>query len=527
MSRIWSGTQWRRGLCGTTLAIASAVSMSAMMASPGSAAITNAASSTRGKVLTIASGDATTTLDPGKAAIDASDALYEELAYEPLINLASGPEYLPGLATSWKYVGSGNKKFVLTIRSGAKFSDGTPVTAQAVANSINYWRNADGPVVSYAAAIQSVTATGPNTVAVVCKTSDGDLPIVFSRYIGAGDIISPAGLASPKALENKTFGAGPYMLDPSQTVVGSTYTYVPNPYFYDQSAIHWDKVVVEVISNDNAALSALQTGQVQVAGVSASTAAGAGSSLNLFTAPAQFEGLYLVNRTPGSPLGSVLVRQALNYAVDRSAIAKAIFGQYASPSDESAVPGWNGWDPTYVDHYTYNVAKAKQLLAEAGYSKGFTLTVDSLNEFEMSTVSQAIAGYLAKIGVTLKSTATTTVAQYVTDGLSKKYDAISMFYGGLPMFVQYQTIFAKTAGLFNPFATQDTQFDTLAAQGAAAPGAQGTADFRALQRAVVDQAWNLGVLYADETWLATKSVKGFDVGPGNVNPDPNTIAPAS
>ena len=86
------------------------------------------------------------------------------------------------------------------------------------------------------------------------------------------------------------------------------------------------------------------------------------------------------------------------------------------------------------------------------------------------------------------------------------------------MFVQYQTIFAKSAGLFNPFATQDTQFDTLAAQGAAAPGAQGTADFRALQRAVVDQAWNLGVLYADETWLTTKSVEGFDVRPGQRQP---------
>ena len=527
MSQIWTRMQWRQGLYRTTLAIAAALFITTTVASTGFAAPMNRVTNARGSVLTIASGDATTTLDPGKAAIDASDAVYEELAYEPLINLANGPTYLPGLATSWKYVGSGNKEFVLTIRSGAKFSDGTPVTAQAVANSINYWRNANGPVVSYASAIKSVTATGPSAVQVDCKTSDGDLPIVFSRYIGAGDIISPAGLADPKALENKTFGAGPYMLDPSQTVVGSTYTYVPNPYFYDQSAVHWSKVVVKVISNDNAALSALQTGQVEVAGVGASTAAGAGSSLDLFTAPAQFEGLYLVNRTPGSPLGNLKVREALNYAVDRAAIAKAIFGTYASPSDESAVPGWNGWDPSYVDHYTYDVARAKQLLAEAGYAKGFTLTVDSLNEFDMSTVAQAIAGYLAKIGVNLRITATTTVAQYVTDGLSKKYDTISLFYGGLPMFVQYQTIFAKNAGLFNPFATQSTLFDTLASQGAAAPGAHGTAVFQELQRAVVEQAWNLGVLYADETWLTTKSVKGFAVGPGNVNPDPNTIAPAS
>jgi peptide/nickel transport system substrate-binding protein len=478
-------------------------------------------------VLTIASGDATTTLDPGKAAIDASDAVYEELAYEPLINLANGGQFLPGLATSWSYVGSGNEEFVMTIRSGAKFSDGTPVTAAAVAASINYWRNANGPVVAYASAIKSVKATGPSTVEVDCAQSDPNLPIVFSRYIGAGDIISPAGLAHPSALQNRTFGAGPYMLAPSQTVTGSTYTYVPNPYFYDQSAIHWSKVVVKVISNDNAALSALQTGEVNVAQVGADTVAGAGSSLKLYTAPAQFEGLYLVNRDPGSPLAKLQVRQALNYAVDRDAIAKAIFGKFADPSDESAVPGWDGWDPSYMSYYTYNPGEAKKLLAEAGYAKGFTLTVDSLNQFEMSTVAQAIAGYLSKVGVTLDITATTTVGQYVTDALSKKYDVVSMFYGGLPMYVQYQTIFAKNAGVFNPFATQSSLFDSLAAKAAALPGSQGVAGFQQLQQAVVNQAWNLGVLYADETWLTTSNISGFSVGPGNVNPDPDAIGPAS
>ena len=86
------------------------------------------------------------------------------------------------------------------------------------------------------------------------------------------------------------------------------------------------------------------------------------------------------------------------------------------------------------------------------------------------------------------------------------------------MFVQYQTIFAKNAGLFNPFATQRHPVRHAGSQGAAAPGAHGTAVFQELQRAVVEQAWNLGVLYADETWLTTKSVKGFDGRPGQREP---------
>ena len=115
-------------------------------------------------------------------------------------------------------------------------------------------------------AIRSVTATGPSTVVVDCKTSDGDLPIVFSRYIGAGDIISPAGLAAQRRLRTRPSAPGLICLARAKLSLAVRIRTYPNPYFYDQSAVHWDKVVVKVISNDNAALSALQTGQVQVAG---------------------------------------------------------------------------------------------------------------------------------------------------------------------------------------------------------------------------------------------------------------------
>lgn len=480
-----------------------------------------------GSVLTIASSDAATTLNPAQNGNSAASAIYDELAYEPLMNLTNNGTITPGLATSWGYVGDGNTKFEMTLRTNARFSDGTPVTADAVAASINYWRGAKGPLAAYTSAISSVTAIGPSTVQVQCSTADPDLPLVFSRLLMAGDVISPAGLKNPTALQNQTFGAGPYMLDPSQTVAGSSYTYVPNPYFYNQSAIHWQKVVVKVIADDNSALAALKTGQVNIALVGSNTAAAAGSGLSVYTAPAQFEGLYLVNRGPGSPLAKVKVRQALNYAVDRTAIAKALFGKYATASDEVAVPGYDGWDPKYANHYTYDPAKAKALLAAAGYPHGFTLNVDSLNEFQMNNMAEAISGYLAKIGVKLSITVTPTIAAYVNDALSKKYQTVSMYYGGLPMFVIGQQLLAENAGLFNPFKSDNQTFDKLLAKGASLPAAERNVVWRQLQDTIVDQGWQLPVLYDDETWVTTKNLRGFTVGGGNINPDPLTIAPAS
>jgi peptide/nickel transport system substrate-binding protein len=526
MSRIWSGTPRRQGLCGTALAVATALSMTAMMPSPASATPTKPASTTRGTVLAIASGDVATTLNPGLSANDESDALYEELAYYPLIRLGDNQTLTPGLAVSWGYVGTGNKVFVLHLRSGVRFSNGQLMTADAVANSINYWRKANGPLAVYASAIKSVTATGPLTVKVVGSTPDPEYPLLFSRQLVAGDIIAPAGVANPKLLQNSTLGAGPYVYSPSQSVSGSYYTYLPNKYFFDQGAIHWGKVVIRVISNDTSTLAALQAGQVNFALIGSSTARSAGANLRVYTAPANFEGLYLADQQPGSPLANPLVREALNMAVNRPELATGVFGKFASPSDELAVPGYDGWVPSYAHHYIYNVAKAKALLAKAGYPNGFTLTVDSLDEFDMSTLTTAIAGELSAIGVTLKITVTTTVAQYVTDGLSQKFNAISMFYGGLPMYVVYQEILASDAGVFNPFKIQYPTFTALAAKGAALNTAARLQVWRQLQESIINQAIELPVLYNYETYVTTKGLTGFTIGSGNITPDPLTVAPA-
>ena len=114
--------------------------LTAAMAASGGARADDAADT-----LTIAVNGTPLSFDPAHAD-NGNGVIYTQLAYEPLIRAGSDGAFQPGLATSWSYVGGDNKQFELTLRKGVKFSDGTDVTTQAVAASLNYFvANATGP----------------------------------------------------------------------------------------------------------------------------------------------------------------------------------------------------------------------------------------------------------------------------------------------------------------------------------------------------------------------------------------------
>ena len=116
------------------------------------------------------------------------------------------------------------------------------------------------------------------------------------------------------------------MLDASASAAGSVYTFVPNKYYYDKSAIRFKKIVARVITTPSTMLDAVRTGQVQFAYGDATTAkAAAGvSGVEVEAAPTQ---AYVLNLDNGGgsapPLANVKVRQALNYAINRKTLAAA------------------------------------------------------------------------------------------------------------------------------------------------------------------------------------------------------------
>jgi peptide/nickel transport system substrate-binding protein len=161
--------------------------------------------------------------------------------------------------------------------------------------------------------------------------------------------------------------------------------------------------VTRDITDPNTQLAALRTGQVDIVDGDPSIAdavAAAGLRILVSHARRNYFGFFDHSGAVNPALAHVGVRQALNYAIDRKAITRALFGKIGTPTS-SPLPFSGGDDPKYFDYYTYDPAKAKALLA-AGYPNGFTLKVLSIQGgigFKLDVVAQAVCKYLAAVDV--------------------------------------------------------------------------------------------------------------------------------
>jgi peptide/nickel transport system substrate-binding protein len=441
-------------------------------------------------------------LDP--VLINGALAWYVDLAYSPLIQTAPGGALTPGLATHWKYVGAGNTEFELTLRDGVTFSDGTKLTAKGVKAHLDYVKGAGGPQSGILATMTSVTTTG-NVVDITFSEPNPDLPAYFAST-GLGTIISTDGLAHPKNLGTETAGAGPYMLDSSATVADDHYVYVPNPHYWDKANVHWKKVTIKVIPNTTSVLNALKSGQADLAPGDFTTATAASAAkLTVNFVPNVFSGLNLLDRegTLVPALGDVRVRQAINYAIDRDAIVKALYGKYGTATTQTTQDV--GFQKDLDNYYAYDPKKAKALLTAAGYPNGFTLAVVSTPYASADTLVQAIASQLAKVGITIQAVSITDPNEWVAKMSSRAYPAAWIGFGSQPIAVEGTGLFGPN-GLFNAFHSTDPQLTSDLAKLAVADQADKKALSEAIETRIVKLAWYAPVLWAPLGYYATDAI---------------------
>ena len=291
---------------------------------------------------------------------------------------------------------------------------------------------------------------------------------------------------------------------------GEQYTFTADPHYYDPCRIHYKKIVIKVIADPTAELSALQTGQINLMFGEAQQMPAAKSAglVVTNTGAANWDGVFLLDRdgTKVKALASPLVRQALNYAVDRAGIAKAVFGVLGSPDDQPTTPGFDEYVPSLANYYSYNVAKAKQLLAQAGYPNGFTMSL-AYAAFEPQTqeMVQAIAQEWSAIGVKVQLTAASSFTAMSAD--MYKSGGVSVEWGGQPMFIQVGELWLANAGL-NPYHATSAPFLTEFSQASAAPQSQVSAAMASLGAVAVTQAFTVPVAQID-TVMFSSGVSGL------------------
>lgn len=472
-----------------------------------------------GGTLTLIQNTVPLSLDPAKS--NAGPATqFVDLAYSNLIHWNGDAEFVPELAKSFEFVGDGNLTFQIDLRDDVKFSDGTPLDSAAVKTYLDYFTQAEGPFSATAAAlIESVETPDDDTVLVHFTSPQPDAPLQFAEGGGWGSIVNPKTIESnPDSLGTETAGAGAYMLDTKSSVTGSSYVYVPNPEYFDPDAQKWDKVEVKIIANANSALQAVQTGKnTWAAGTVPQIEAAKGAGLTVETSVPNVVSMFLIDRngelTPA--LGDAKVRQALNYAVDRDAIATLLGGE---PNAQIVAEGYPGYSDEAAGVYSYDVDKAKTLLAEAGYADGFSFRV-IVGAFDPihSQAAQAIADQLAKVGVTAELVTAATFPDFAREQGSKQYSADVESWGTTTMFSVAQQLVLPT-GVVNPWHTSDDELNALYEKGAGQTGDEASATWQDLSLAVTEKAWYLPVATVGTPFFATTGLNVLGDSAGWPNP---------
>lgn len=370
------------------------------------------------------------------------------LGYEPLIRLNNDGSYSPALATKWELVGTST--FNITLREGVKFQDGTTMDVDDVVASLKYNFKYPGFAKPWGEGVRTIEKTGPNSVSIGCRPSCPPMPFILSQQIGLGWVISKAGLADPKKLANQQFGAGPYILNESKTNKHSTYTWDANPNYWNKRAIHWKHVVMRVITDNNARIAALKSGQVDlITQVPVADGANLDSAgFKLIKSDCCFRGVLIADRngTVAPALKDERVRQALNHAIDREGITKALGEGYAKPTQQITGLGSGVYDPALDSTYPYDPEKAKALLVEAGYGDGLTLKMETNTLNETDTWALAVIGYWQKVGIKIDLKTDTTNQAWLHSVFSKKYPLTMYGYGTLPYPLQVGSFYEPEAG---------------------------------------------------------------------------------
>jgi len=357
----------------------------------------------QGGVLRFALGVPITHLTMGKS--EASDAgTIKRAIFETLIERDMQGNYLPSLAKSWN-VSPNGLTWTFKLQEGVTFHDGHELSAEDVKAS--YGRMLDPkyelPLSRVLKVISSVDIVDKYTVRINTGKPTADMLPRLSWSHAA--IMSKLAIDKWGAdIDWHPVGTGPYRFEGH--VPGESVTLVRYEKYWrrDQKGPYLDKIVFSTIREDATRVAMVQAGEADVV-VNLPTADVARLSrdpnVNVRSDPSSRVAHIGIN-CQKAPFNDVRVRQALNYAVDKKSLIAGVLRGVGKPSNSFISPivwGYHG-----VDQYEYDPAKAKRLLSEAGYSKGFTATLATPQGryFADKETAVAVQDMLSQVGLDVK-----------------------------------------------------------------------------------------------------------------------------
>ncbi len=303
-------------------------------------------------------------------------------------------DFEPRLAESWKIID--DQTVELKLRKGVKFTNGEDFNAESAAYSVNVMLEAKS-YKSSSSFLKGAEVVDDYTIRVMSK---GPTPLILTA-LALGSFQYPMAMHKEMGIDAFALapvGTGPYIMDTWDKGVSLKMTANPD---YWNGVANYTTLDFQIIPDFDSQVAALESGQVDfVATLPLDTISQVKNSkvANLATRPSNRIYYATLTTLKDSPLKNPKVRQALQYAIDTEEIIETALDGHGTPlQGQILVPAFNGFNAS-LKATPYDPAKAKKLLAEAGYPDGFTIPL-MYSQTNIPPVGELIAAQLAKVGV--------------------------------------------------------------------------------------------------------------------------------
>ena len=342
-----------------------------------------------------------------------ADATYTmpvaEYLVEPQLEADGTRGWIPFLCESYN-LDPNTKTFTFNLRHGVMFSDGTEMTADVV--KWNFQQDIDNGWLQQADEITSIDTPDNYTVILNFKDFSNQYlfnwgwTTIFSKaaWVAAAGTDDPTAQAGIDWAVNHCIGTGPFILQSYTTDTNMIFT--KNPNYWQKSPTggslpYLDGIEFDIIPDATTAAAALQSGEVDFWYQGSSALDWKNFKAQGYNVLSYWAGLpqALIPNTvsPDSKFQDIKLREALEYAIDKPAIAQALGLGFYVPLDQLAPKTEWGYDPN-LQVRGYDVAKAKQLVADAGYPNGCPISLLIQNVPSSVDAGESLKGYLDAAG---------------------------------------------------------------------------------------------------------------------------------
>ncbi|HYW89334.1 MAG TPA: ABC transporter substrate-binding protein [Chloroflexota bacterium] len=498
----------------TTAPAAAATAAPAAAAKPTGAPQPAAGEPKRGGILKVGLQADPTSLDPQKTSLTAMFHVTEHI-YSLLVRLSPDLTLQPDLAEKWDISADG-KTYTFNLRKGVKFHSGRALTSADVKYSFDRLvdKATASPNASLLAAVESVVPRDESTIVITLKNPDASFLTNLSNP--AAVIINKDAVEKNGDLTKTADGTGPFSF--KEYVPNTRVVLERNPEYWESGKPYVDGIEMTVAADDTARTAAVRTGTVDfieyaplkdipVLKSDTGLALAGDQNTNI-----RFIGLNVTRK----PFSDLKVRQAIAAAVDRDAVlGPAVFG-FGTPTLEIFPPGY--WAGLGAKPAPADVAKAKQLLADAGYPDGFSTTILSWSQYSfLSNAAVVVQEQLKQIGISADITLEENAA-FIKDYLDNNFD---LTVSGTSAYVDPNDIYLRNFGTGQPSNAvrySNPKADELIAAGTATTDqAKRKQIYQQLQQLLLDEVPWVNLYIANQFEAMKTYVKGYTHIPTGTN----------